>query len=156
VEAAREAAAKMGGYEEYAEYLEPFPDHVLMGDEVRDYVLFADGWYQGEEEGRWSEGKVSRIYLKVPPEHDLTRLYIHGRYYGAKENTRVFVNSSLVSEEPLTHHNIELPEHILDDEILEIEFQHINPEPVGEKEETGDQKKQRNIKFFLVRIHAVY
>lgn len=40
MEAAREAAAGISGYEDYARYLAPLPAHVVIGDEMSDYIFF--------------------------------------------------------------------------------------------------------------------
>ncbi|MCX2978669.1 hypothetical protein [Candidatus Marimicrobium litorale] len=155
METAQTLANEMTGFEQYTPYLAPFPARVLMGDEMTGYVLFAQGWHRKELEGRWSDGKSSKIYVKIPPGKHPSILYIHGRYHGEEEATRVIVNGNLLSEIPLIHHNIDLPPGIVKNGQLEIEFQHIAPITVRNDSTPGEGEGTRTYEFFLVRL-SVY
>ena len=156
MESARNVADEMPGFEDYISNLQPFPDHVLIGDEVTGYILFAEGWHRKEPEGRWSDGSSSIIYLRVPPGKQPYRLYIHGRYHRNEEATRVIVNGKLLSEVPLIHHNIDLPPGIAEDGQLEIEFKHRAPIAISGNRGPNGEEDIREYEFFLVRVHALY
>ncbi|MDC0362513.1 hypothetical protein OAN12_05660 [Halioglobus sp.] len=155
MESARNVADDMSGFEDYTSYLAPFPARVLIGDEMAGYVLFAQGWHKKELEGRWSDGKSSKIYVKIPPGKQPSTLYIHGRYHRDEKPTRVIVNGTLLSEAPLIHHNIDLPPGLAKNGQLEIEFQHVAPTTVQNDRAPGEGKETRKYEFFLVRL-SVY
>jgi hypothetical protein len=156
METAQTLANEMTGFEDYIPNLKPFPKRVLIGEDVKGYVLFADGWHRGESEGRWSDGSSSKIYLRVPPGKQPFRVYVHGRYYRDEEATRVIVNGNLLSEVPLIHHNIDLPPGIAKDGQLEIEFQHITPLAISDSAGLSGEEDIRRYEFFLVRVHVLY
>ena len=156
MESAQSLADEMTGFEDYIPNLKPFPKRVLIGEDVKGYILFGDGWHRAESEGRWSDGNSSKIYLRVPPGKRPRRLYIHGRYYRDKEPTRVIINGKLLSEAPLIHHNIDLPPGIAEGGQLEVEFQHIAPTAISANSGPGGEQFIREYEFFLVRVHALY
>lgn len=154
IAASIETAAGMNGIEEYVPYLPPFPNGLLKGEELTDFVLFAEGWSNMEPWGIWSEGTDSRFYLRIDPARQPEMLYLHGRYYGEEEATKLFVNGKKLSEVPLIHQKIRLPEEVRNSAQLEIELRHINPSSIPIKAEPGKRAGTRDVTFFLVGIEV--
>lgn len=154
VAAASETAAGMGGFEEYAPYITPFPNRLLKGEELVDYLLFAEGWSNIEAEGIWSDGESSRFFLRVDPDKRPQMLYIHGRYYGEEEGTLLFVNGQQLSNVPLVHQKIALPDSIERGAPLDIELRHHETALVEGEAKPGQGPRRRRVKFFLVGLEV--
>jgi hypothetical protein len=152
--AANAAAAGMGGFEEYAPYIKPFPSRLLKGEELTDYILFAEGWSNIESEGIWSEGEDSRFFVRMEAGTRPEMMYIHGRYHDEEEGTTLLVNGRKISDVPLIHQKIRLPDNLEDGAILEIELHHINPASIPGRFVPGGVVGTRRVKFFLVAIEV--
>ena len=106
--AANAVAAEMSGFEEYAPSIKTFPNRLLKGEELTDYILFAEGWSNIESEGIWSEGKDSRFFVRMEPGKRPEMMYIHGRYHDEEEGTTVRVNGQKISDDQ-SGVNIDMP-----------------------------------------------
>ncbi|MFT4520740.1 MAG: hypothetical protein ACI9JM_003146 [Halioglobus sp.] len=151
--AALEAAAGMKRYENYVRYLQPIPDRTLRGLGMLPYVLLADGWSGRLSGGAWTLDNRSVLFVRWEPDTTPKQLFIHGRYLGGEEATRLLVNGQLISETPLNNLTVTLPRSLSDASSMEIELQHLNPLTSAEAGIVGEDDS-RLLKFQIEQIRV--
>ncbi len=149
-EQAREAARGVDEYAAYVALLQPMPPENLRADEIEPYILLDKGWSAITENGVWSLGKRSSMYIRLDEGSRPRQLQIQGAYFNGEEPTRLLVNGQLLSEKPLLNLTVDLPAGLEDSPALRIELQHLNPmSPRDLKPSNPDTRK---IKFKLEQI----
>ena len=149
---AREAAQKLEEHGNYVALLQPIPQQNLRASEIEPYVLMDSGWSAITENGVWTMGKRSSIYIRLDEGETPGQLRIQGAYFNGEEPTRLFVNGQLLSETPLLDHTVELPPGLEGSPSLHIELQHMNP--MSPHDVNPKNRDIRKIKFKLEQIRV--
>lgn len=127
---------------------------LLLGDTLtaskfNKYITFIEGWARVESWGVWTEGGSSKLTIKTNPSNN-TLLYMNGIYFNGDEETEVIVNGIKVGNFVLRDKSINLPEQVINSEILIIELRHNSPVSPGDLDKRVDDSRQ--IKFGLKEI----
>jgi hypothetical protein len=149
---AMEAAQNVDEYQYLAARLQPMPNTNLKVRDMAAYVLPGEGWLAITDDGVWSVGNRSSLYMLLGDGELPRQLHIQGSYFRGQEPTRLFVNGQLLSETSLRDHTVELPPNLGDSAYLHITLQHLNP--LSRHDVDPNSKSMQKIKFRLEQIRV--
>lgn len=149
---AMEASQNTNEYPYLLGLLQPIPSDKLRVRDMRPYVLPGEGWLTITDQGVWSVGNESSLYIVLGENDRPRQLQLQGSYFQGNEPTRLFVNGHLLSETALRDHTVELPPDIAESPFLHIKLQHLNP--VSRQEIDPRNKSDKKIKFLLEQIRV--
>jgi hypothetical protein len=132
--------------------LQPMPSSKLHVRDMRPFVLPGEGWLAITDNGIWSVGNESSLYIVIGANESPRKLLMQGTYFQGKEPTRLFVNGQLLSETNLRDHTVELPPDVAESPVLHIKLQHLNP--LSRNDVDPNHKSTHKIKFQLEQIRV--
>ncbi len=116
------------------------------------YLFTKTGWSFTENWGKWSIGYHSEIIFHpahINKQIKTIQLKLHGRYFGEKERSKVYINGRYLGEYDLTFEKITLPAAEFRTSTVIIRLEHHNPQSPMSLTDSSDS---RLLKYGLERL----